>query len=413
MSTNLTAVLQQLLQNTSNLKVLQQLMTPDAIYVSLNFDNPELKKIEPWAGTHKGPQALSDVFAAIQRFWKTLDFEATDTIEQGSRVALFGSFTYKSNVTGKEITSPFSLLARFEGDKVAYLQFLHFTKRIVRPDGAIRHICCVGVPVTQEGTFQGFLGTGMDVTQQEQLRQLEADLAHINRVSTLGEMAASLAHEIKQPIAATITSANSCIEWLAHEPPDLDRARAAAARIDKYGKRAIEIIDRIRSFYRKSPPQHELVDLNGTIQEMLALLKGEADRYSVAMRTELSAELPKIIADRVQLQQVFMNLMLNSIEAMKDSGGELKVNSELQDSQVQFSISDTGVGLPAEKLDQIFSAFFTTKPQGSGMGLAISRSIVESHGGRLWAAANGGRGATFHFTLPTAAEILQVPATGT
>ena len=124
MSTNLIAVLQQLLQNTSNLKVLQQLMTPDATYVSLNFDNPELKKVEPWTGTHKGPQALSDVFAAIRRFWKTLDFKVTDAIEQGSRVAFFGSFTYKSNVTGKEITSPFALLARFEGDKIGYVQFL-------------------------------------------------------------------------------------------------------------------------------------------------------------------------------------------------------------------------------------------------------------------------------------------------
>jgi ketosteroid isomerase-like protein len=124
MSTNLSAVLQQLLQNTSNLKVLQQLMTPDATYVSLNFNNPELKKVMPWTGTHKGAQALSDVFTAIQRFWKTLDFTVTDTIEQGSRVALFGSFTYKSNVTGKEITSPFGLLARFDGDKVAYVQFL-------------------------------------------------------------------------------------------------------------------------------------------------------------------------------------------------------------------------------------------------------------------------------------------------
>jgi ketosteroid isomerase-like protein len=124
MSTNLTAVLQELLQNTSNLKVLKQLMTPDATYVSLSFDNPELKKVMPWTGTHTGPQALSDVFAAIQRFWKTLDFKVTDTIEQGSRVALFGSFTYKSNATGKEITSPFGLLKRFEGDKVAYIQFL-------------------------------------------------------------------------------------------------------------------------------------------------------------------------------------------------------------------------------------------------------------------------------------------------
>ena len=236
--------------------------------------------------------------------------------------------------------------------------------------------------------------------ERERLRQLEADLAHTNRVTMLGEMAASLAHEIKQPIAAAITSANSCIEWLAHEPPNLDRARAAAARIDKYGNRAAEIIDRIRSFYKKSSPQRELVDVNGIIYEMLTLLKDEATQSSIDTRTELAAELPKIKADRVQLQQVFMNLMLNAIEAMKDSGGELALKSELQDGQLQFSVSDTGPGLPAGSVDQIFSAFFTTKPQGSGMGLAISRSIVESHGGQLWACTNSGGGATFHFTLP-------------
>jgi signal transduction histidine kinase len=155
-----------------------------------------------------------------------------------------------------------------------------------------------------------------------------------------------------------------------------------------------------------------LADVNGIIQEMLTLLKGEATRYSIAMRTSLSAELPKIMADRVQLQQVFMNLMLNGIESMEDSGGELTVKSELQDGQLQFSIRDASVGLPAENMDQIFSAFFTTKPQGSGMGLAIRRSIVDSHGGRLWVAANDGRGTTFHFTLPVT-ETLQVPATGT
>jgi PAS domain S-box-containing protein len=258
-----------------------------------------------------------------------------------------------------------------------------------------------------QGHVLRWYATRTDITElknaeqeRERLRQLEADLAHTNRVSTLGEMAASLAHEIKQPIAAAITSANSCIEWLAHEPPNLDRARAAAARIDKYGNRAAEIIDRIRSFYKKSPPQRELVDVHGIIHELLTLLEGEATRSSIAMRTDLSAELPKIMVDRVQLQQVFMNLMLNAIEAMKDSGGELTVKSELQDGQLQFSISDKGVGLPMEKMDQIFSAFFTTKPQGSGMGLAISRSIVESHGGHLWASANSGGGATFHFTLP-------------
>jgi PAS domain S-box-containing protein len=281
--------------------------------------------------------------------------------------------------------------------------------RILLPNGKVKWIRTVGHPVLSDvGTLEQFVGSSTDITgrksaeqERERLRQLEADLAHTNRVSTLGEMAASLAHEIKQPIAAAITSANSCIEWLAHEPPNLDRARAAAARIDKYGNRAAEIIDRIRSFYKKSPPQRELVDGNGIISELLTLLKGEAHRYSVAMRTELAADLPKISVDRVQLQQVFMNLMVNGIEAMRYSGGELVVKSQLSDGQLQFSVSDTGVGLPSEEVDQLFSAFFTTKPQGSGMGLAISRSIVESHGGRLWAAANDPQGATFHFTLPT------------
>jgi PAS domain S-box-containing protein len=280
--------------------------------------------------------------------------------------------------------------------------------RILLLNGKVKWIRTVGHPVLSNiGDLEGFVGSSTDITElksaeqeREKLRQLEADLAHINRVSTLGEMAASLAHEIKQPIAAAITSANSCLEWLAHEPPNLDRARAAAARIDKYGNRAAEIIDRIRSFYRKSPSKRELVNVNGIVQEMLTLLNGEATRHSVAMHTELTSELPTIMADRVQLQQVFMNLMFNGIEAMKESGGELTVKSETQDGQLQFSVSDTGVGLPAEKLDQIFSAFFTTKPQGSGMGLAISRSIVESHGGRLWASANSGGGATFQFTLP-------------
>ncbi len=280
--------------------------------------------------------------------------------------------------------------------------------RIRGRDGIYRWFLLRAYPLQDsQGRVLRWYATRTDITElksaeqeRERLRQLEADLAHTHRVSTLGEMAASLAHEIKQPIAAAITSANSCIEWLAHEPPNLDRARTAAARIDKYGNRAAEIIDRIRSFYKKSPPQRELVDVNGIIHELLTLLEGEATRSSISTRMDLSAELPKIMADRVQLQQVFMNLMLNAIEAMKDSGGELTVKSELQDGQLQFSVSDTGVGLPIEKMDQIFSAFFTTKPQGSGMGLAISRSIVESHGGQLWASVNSGGGATFHFTLP-------------
>ena len=280
--------------------------------------------------------------------------------------------------------------------------------RFRRRDGQYRWHLDRGVPLRDEdGNIVKWYGVVTDIEdrkcaeqEREKLRQLEADLAHINRVSTLGEMAASLAHEIKQPIAAAITTANTCLEWLAQEPPNVDRARAAAARIDKYGNRAAEIIDHIRSLYKKSPPQRELVDVNGIIQEILTLLKGEANRYPIAMRAELASDLPKTMVDRVQLQQVLMNLTLNAIEAMKDSSGELTVRSQLKDSQLLVSVSDTGVGLPTEKLEQIFSAFFTTKPQGSGMGLAICRSIVESHGGRLWATANDERGATFHFTLP-------------
>jgi signal transduction histidine kinase len=230
----------------------------------------------------------------------------------------------------------------------------------------------------------------------------------------LGELGASLSHELKQPIAAAITNADTCLRWLKRDQPDVEEASQAVTRIVEAGNRAAEIINRLRSFYTKSAPvERELVDVNELIPEMLVLLRSEANRHSLPMRTDLAADLPRVTADRVQLQQVFLNLMLNGIEAMKDSGGVLTIVSQLDnDDQLLISISDTGVGLPAEKADQIFNAFFTTKPQGSGMGLAISRSIVESHGGRLWASANSGRGTTFHFTLPTAAEVAKECATG-
>jgi PAS domain S-box-containing protein len=283
--------------------------------------------------------------------------------------------------------------------------------RILRPTGEVRIVHSMadvkrdasGRPCLLFGTIQDITDQKRAERERERLHQLEAELAHINRVSMLGEMAASLAHEIKQPIAAAITSANTCIEWLAHEPPNLDRARAAAARIDKYGNRAADIIDRIRSLYRKSPSPRELIDVNEIVHEIFTLLRDEAIRHSIALRPDLSPVLPKTMGDRVQLQQVLMNLMLNAIEAMRDEGGELTVKSQLQDGHPLFSVSDTGPGLPMGSADQIFSAFFTTKPQGSGMGLAISRTIVESHGGRLWASANDIRGTTFHFTLPTEA----------
>jgi signal transduction histidine kinase len=189
--------------------------------------------------------------------------------------------------------------------------------------------------------------------------------------------------------------------WLEHNPPDVERARAAAMRIQNNGNRAAEIIQRMRAFYKTgAPPQLESVDLNKVAAEILTLLRSEATQRSILLRTELAPQLPHIMADRVQLQQVLMNLMLNGIEAVPAGAGELTLRSQSTKDSVLISVSDTGVGLPNEKLDQIFNAFYTTKPHGTGMGLAISRSIIEAHGGRLWATANAERGATFHFRLP-------------
>ena len=242
---------------------------------------------------------------------------------------------------------------------------------------------------------------------EEALRQAQANLAHVSRVTTMGELTASLAHEVNQPIAAAVTNANTCLRWLAGDNPNLEEARAAAMRIVKDGTRAAEIISRIRLLFKKGTPEWELVDVNEVIREMIVLLRVEATRYSISIRTELAADLPQVMGDRVQLQQVFMNLMLNGIEAMKDVDGtrELAIKSQREgNDHIRMSVSDTGVGLPAQQKDQIFNAFFTTKVQGTGMGLSISRTIVESHGGRLWAAHNSPRGASFYLSLPIKVE---------
>jgi PAS domain S-box-containing protein len=246
-----------------------------------------------------------------------------------------------------------------------------------------------------------------DITEhkraEEALRQAQVDLAHVNRVTTMGELTASLAHEVNQPIAAAVTNANTCMRWLAADTPNLKEARAAAMRIVKDGKRAGEIISRIRLLFKKGTPERESVDVSEVIEEMIVLLRSEAMRYSISVRTELAEDLPQVLGDRVQLQQVLMNLIMNSIDAMKDVDGtrDLIIKSERgEDEQLLISVSDTGVGLPPQQADQIFNAFFTTKPNGTGMGLRISRSIVESHGGRLWAADNSPRGASFYLTLP-------------
>jgi PAS domain S-box-containing protein len=239
--------------------------------------------------------------------------------------------------------------------------------------------------------------------ERERLRQAQADLAHINRVTTMGELTASLAHEIKQPISAAVTDAKTCLRWLRRDEPDVAEASEAASRIVTDVTRAADIISRISFLFKKGALQHELVDVNELIREMIVLLRSEAARYSISIHSSLANDLPKIMGDRVQLQQVFMNLMLNGIEAMKDMGtvGELTIRSQPGDgSQLLISVGDAGVGLQTEQLEQVFNAFYTTKAQGTGMGLPISRSIIESHGGRLWASPNPGRGATFQFTLP-------------
>src|SRR6267142_6878196 len=245
---------------------------------------------------------------------------------------------------------------------------------------------------------------------EEALREARADLARVNRVNTMAELTASLAHEVNQPISATVTNAEACLRWLAGDTPNLEEARTAAMGIMKDGKRAAEIISRIRLLFKKGTPQRELLDVNEVVREMIVLLRSEVARYYISVRTELAADLPKVMGDRVQLQQVIMNLISNSIDAMKDVDRtrELAIKSRrAENEQLMVSVSDTGVGLPPQQANLIFDAFFTTKVHGTGMGLSISRSIVASHNGRLWAAHNSPRGASFHLILPARVEALE------
>jgi PAS domain S-box-containing protein len=260
------------------------------------------------------------------------------------------------------------------------------------------------------GKIIKWYGTGIDIEDrrraEESLRQAQADLAHVNRVTTMGELTATLAHEVNQPIAAASINANVCLRLLKRDEPDLEEASRAATRMVGDVNRAAEVISRVRQFFRKGSPLREPVDLNELIRGMTGILRNELSQHSIGVRMELAADLPPVIADRVQLQQVLMNLMMNGIDAMKSVNGirQLSLISERgEDSVLLVSVEDTGLGLPVEQADQIFTAFFTTKSYGTGMGLSISRSIIESHGGRLWAGARPECGASFRFTLPAAA----------
>jgi signal transduction histidine kinase/CheY-like chemotaxis protein len=279
-----------------------------------------------------------------------------------------------------------------------------FEHRLLMPDRAVKHIRVVAHP----SPGSEFLGAVTDITEfkqsQEALRTSQAELAHVARLMTMGELAGSIAHEVNQPLSAIVASGSACIRWLAATVPNLPEARQAAERIVRDAKRAGDVIQRIRAMTRKAVTYKERLDLNGAIEEVLGLAKAEMLKNRVALRTELRDDLPSVLGDRIQLQQLMLNLIMNGIEAMVPVGDrprELAISTQNgEPDQVLVRVRDSGVGLDPKNSERIFEAFYTTKPAGMGMGLSISRSIVQNHGGRLWAVANEGPGTTFQFTVP-------------
>jgi PAS domain S-box-containing protein len=284
--------------------------------------------------------------------------------------------------------------------------------RLLMPDGSVKHLHVVAQATRNESGNLEFMGAVMDVTAakraEEELHQARADLAHVARVTTLGELTASIAHEVNQPIAAVITNADAGLRWLAARPADLEEARLALGRIINGGKRASEVVNRIRALIKKAPPRKDRLDINEIILEVIALTRSEVRRNRVALQARLLSDLAPILGDRIQLQQVILNLIINAVEAMSrvsEGPREVLVGSGNNGSDgVLVAVRDSGPGLDAERLDHIFDAFYTTKPNGLGMGLAISRSIIEAHGGRLWATPNVPRGAILQFMLPAVGE---------
>ena len=280
--------------------------------------------------------------------------------------------------------------------------------RIVLPDGTVKHIHAVGHPILNEsGDIVEFVGAALDVTERKQaeeaLRQAQAELAHVSRVTTLGEMAASIAHEVDQPLSGVVINANACVRFLTGDTPNLDEVRDGLRAIARDGRRASEVIAKIRAIARRTPTEREPLDMNQVIREVLILAEGEARRTQARLLTVLAPDLPHVLGDRVQLQQVVLNLLLNGLDAMRavvDRPRELVIRTEREEAdRVRVAVRDSGSGIDPKLESRIFDAFYTTKGRGMGMGLSISRSIVEQHGGRLWTVPNDGPGTTFQFTV--------------
>src|SRR5258708_508280 len=311
---------------------------------------------------------------------------------------------------------------------------MDFEHRLLMPDGSVKHVHVVVEAVWLDPENREFVGTAMDITPrkqaQEAVSKAQAELAHVTRVTALGEMTASIAHEVNQPLAAVVTNANASLRWLSGESANLAEAREAIRRIIRDGNRGGEIIGRIRARAKKAPPKKNWLDPNEAIGAVVAMARSEVQRNRVLLQTKLANDLPLILGDKIQQQQVILNLLMNAVEAMSGAGEgprELGVNSEkvadihgepkeeryqnrgLVDTEwthVLVTVRESGPGLDPQRLNRLFHAFYTTKPQGLGMGLAISRSIIEAHGGRLWAKANTPYGALFQFTLPIRDETI-------
>jgi PAS domain S-box-containing protein len=282
-----------------------------------------------------------------------------------------------------------------------------YEHRLLMADGRIKHVHVLAHLVKDASGNEEVLGALMDVTQakkaQEELQTAQAELAHASRVATLGEMSASIAHEVNQPLAAIVANGQASLRFFEHEPPDLNGVRGALEWIVKDGNRAAEVVQRVRTLVKKTDTQKVVLDINDAINDVIALLQRELSAHRVWLKLELAANLPKVFADRVQLQQVMMNLIMNGAEAMQeveDRPRLLTIRSSVDEGQVAVAVKDCGIGLTADDQSRLFNAFFSTKPGGLGIGLSICRSIIEAHGGRLWPSANPDHGATFQFVLP-------------